>query len=79
MKKQETVLKTQDKRVLKITLMKMLGEELEKILQNKLVVRNFSKIEEFAEEYIHEVEMGILANTAHAKIRKELSKKKGKK
>lgn len=74
MKKKEQILSNQDKRAMKIVLMQMLGEELEKILQNKLVVKNFSKIEKFSEKYIYEVEKNILVNTANAQIRKELSK-----
>ena len=79
MKKKETVLSAQNKRVMKVVLMTAIGEKLEDILQNKLVIKNFSKIEKFAEEYIHEVEMNILANDTNAQIRKEMSTKKKKK
>jgi len=78
MKKKE-ILSNQEKRTMKIVLMRLLGEELNKILQNKLIISSFPKIEKFAEEYVHEVEKNILANSAHAKIRKDLSTKKGKK
>ena len=67
----KTMIEKRQKRIMKIVLMQKLGNEFNKTIQNKALIKLFPKIEKFSDEYIHEVEKTLLVDTVNTKIRKE--------